>query len=81
MTYFSIDFTNKPLWEKTEVIRELEKLPENTLATIQWNINDDTLYGVSSLDPSVENPSDHGLIWHYEDAEKLLRSIRSQLKP
>jgi hypothetical protein len=81
MTYFSTDLRNKSLWEKTEVIRELEKLPENTLATIQWNINDDTLYAVSSLDPSVENPSDHGLIWHYEDAGKLLRSIRSQLKP
>lgn len=75
-TYFSKDLTNKSLWEKTEVIRELEKLPENTLATIQWNIDDDTLYGVSSLDLSVENPSDHGLIWHYEEAGKLLRSIR-----
>jgi hypothetical protein len=63
------------------VIADLERLPENTLATIQWNISDNTLYGVSSLDPSVVNPSDHGLIWHYEDAGKLLTSIRSQLKP
>jgi hypothetical protein len=74
-TYFNKNLEKAMTWEKSHVISELEKLPENTLATIQWNISDDSLYGVSSLDPSVENPSDHGLIWHYEDVGKLLRSI------
>jgi hypothetical protein len=78
-TYFSKNLQQKSLEDQFEVIRELEKLPENTLATIQWNISDDTLYGVSSLDPSVVNPSDEGLIWHYEKAGKLLNSILSQL--
>ena len=77
-TYFSTDLTNKSLWEKTEVIGELEKLPKNTLATIQWNIADDSLYGVSSLDLSVVNPSDDGLVWHYESAGKLLREIKGE---
>jgi hypothetical protein len=75
-TYFDKNINNKSLWEKTEVIKDLERLPKKTLATIQWNIHDDTLYGVSSLDPSVVNPSDHGLVWHYEEAEKLLREIK-----
>jgi hypothetical protein len=77
-TYFNKNISKATEWEKTEVFRELKKLPENTLATIQWNISDDSLYGVSSLDPSVENPSDHGLIWHYEDAGKLLREIKGE---
>ena len=79
MTYFSKNLSQSKDWEKTQVIEELEKLPKNTLATIQWNY-DDTLYGVSSLDPSVVNPSDNGYIWNYEPAGKLLADIQAHLE-
>ena len=78
-TYFSTNLKGKSLFAKTEVLRELAKLPENTLATIQWNTSDDELYSVSYLDPSITNPSDCGYIWTYYPAGELLELVIKSL--
>jgi hypothetical protein len=74
-TYFSTNLKQKSIFMQTEIIRELAKLPENTLATIQWDIDNDELYSVSYLDPSITNPSDHGYIWSYYPAGELLEEV------
>jgi hypothetical protein len=78
-TYFSTNLKGKSLYDKIEVFRELAKLPENTLATIQWNISDDTLYVVSSLDPTVKNASDEGHIWTFLSQNYLLEEVIKSL--
>jgi hypothetical protein len=78
-TYFSANLKQKSLFEQTEIIRELAKLPEDTLVTIQWN-SDDTLYGVSYLDPLITNTSDHGYIWSYYPAGILLEEVIKSLQ-
>ena len=79
-TYFSTNLKQKSLFEQTEIIRELAKLPEDTLATIQWNSDDDELYSVSYLDPSITNPSDDGYIWSYYPAGELLEEVIMSLQ-
>ncbi len=79
-TYFSTNLKNKSIFEQTEIIRELAKLPEDTLATIQWNIDNDELYSVSYLDPSITNPSDHGYVWTYFPAGQLLEEVIMSLQ-
>jgi hypothetical protein len=76
-TYFSTYLKDKSMSAKIEVIKELAKLSENTLATIQWNMSDDTLYTVSSLDPTVE--SDEGHIWTFLPANYLLEEVIKSL--
>lgn len=78
-TYFSKDLSGASIWEAQTIASELESIPSDCLATIQWNCQDDSLYGVSYLDESVTNPSDHGHIWHYEPASELLAEIKAQL--
>jgi hypothetical protein len=74
-TYFSANLKQKTIFEQTHIIRELAKLPEDTLATIQWNSADDELYSVSYLDSSITNTSDHGYIWTYLPAGQLLEEV------
>lgn len=78
-TYFSKNLSEASNWELQTIVNELAAIPENCLATIQWNSEDDSLYGVSYLDESVENASDRGYIWHYEPAGELLAEVRAQL--
>ena len=78
-TYFSKDFLRASKWELDSILDELEKIPVNSMTTIQWNSEDDSLYGVSYLNESVSNPSDHGYIWYYEPAGKLLAEVKAQL--
>jgi len=78
-TYFSTNLKGKSLFAKTEVIRELAKLPENTLATIQWDSEEDHLYSVSYLDESIDNASDNGYIWTYYPAGELLELVIKSL--
>ena len=78
-TYFSKDVSQASKWELDSILDELEKVPGNSMATIQWNSDDDSLYGVSYLDESVNNPSDHGYIWYYEPASELLAEVNAQL--
>lgn len=79
-TYFSKDISQAYDWEIKEILEQLSKIaPSDCLATIQWNEEDDSLYGVSYLDESVNNPSDHGYIWYYEPASQLLAEIQAQL--
>ena len=79
-TYFSTNLKNKSIFEQTQILRELAKLPEDTLATIQWDIDNDELYCVSYLDPSITNPSDHGYIWSYYPAGQLLEKVIMSLQ-
>jgi hypothetical protein len=79
-TYFSTNLKNKSILEQKIIIRELAKLPEDTLATIQWNSDDDELYSVSYLDPSTTNPNDHGYIWSYYPAGELLEEVIMSLQ-
>ena len=79
-TYFKKDISQAYDWEKEEILKDLLEIPSNCLATIQWNIEDDSLYGVSYLDESVENSSNHGYIWKYEPAGELLADIEAQLR-
>ncbi len=79
-TYFSTNLKNKSTFDQIEIIRELAKLPEDTLATIQWNTSDDELYSVSYLDPSITNPSDHGYVWTYLPAGQLLEEVIMSLQ-
>ena len=79
-TYFSTNLKNKFLFEQTEIIRELAKLPQDTLATIQWNSDDDELYSVTYLDPSITNASDGGYIWSYYPAGELLEEVIKSLQ-
>lgn len=78
-TYFSKNLSGASNWEVQTIVNELESIPSNGLATIQWNCDDDSLYGVSYLDESVDNASDHGYIWKYEPAGELLAEVRTQL--
>jgi hypothetical protein len=78
-TYFSKNLTGASNWEIQLVVSELASIPENCLATIQWNQSDDTFYGVSYLDESVINASDNGCIWYYEPVSDLLADIKAQL--
>lgn len=76
-TYFSKNIKNKSDYEKSEIYSELKAIPIGSFATIQWNCNDDTLYGVSYI--TCDNASDNGYIWHYEPIEILLEDIKAQL--
>ena len=76
-TYFSKDISRATAWEKKEILDALSRI-KDCLATIQWN-QDDSLYGVSYLDESVNNASDNGCIWYYEPASELLADIKAQL--
>ena len=78
-TYFSTNLKDKPMFVKIEVIRQLTKLSDNTLATIQWDMDTDDLYCISSLDPSVENASDQGHIWTFLPANYLLEKVIKDL--
>lgn len=75
-TYFCKNLSQASDWEKSEIIKKLEKCPKESLATIQWNY-DDSLYGISYV--TCENTSDEGLVWHYEPVESLLAEIKAQL--
>jgi hypothetical protein len=79
-TYFSKDFSQASKWELDSILDELEKISLNSITTIQWNSDDDSLYGVSYLDESVDNSSDHGYIWHYEPTCNLLAEVRAQIQ-
>ena len=78
-TYFSKDLSGASVWEMQTIVNDLASIPENCLATIQWNQSDDSLYGVSYLDESVDNASDNGCIWYYEPVSELLADIKAQL--
>jgi len=78
-TYFSKNLLGALNWEIQTIVNELKAIPLNCLATIQWNEDDDSLYGVSYLDESVDNASDNGCIWYYEPAGDLLADIQAQL--
>lgn len=78
-TYFNKDISQALDWEKKQILEDLMKIPSDCLATIQWNCEDDSLYGVSHLDQSVGNTSDNGYIWHYEFAGELLADVKAQL--
>ena len=80
-TYFSKDISQATAWEKKEIHKDLVKIKikGNCLATIQWNCDDDSLYGVSYLDESVNNASYNGCIWYYEPISQLLADIEAQL--
>jgi hypothetical protein len=78
-TYFSKNLTGASNWEIQTIASELASIPENCLATIQWNQSDDSLYGVSYLDDSILNASDNACIWYYEPASQLLADIQAQL--
>lgn len=79
-TYFSKDISQAYEWEVKEIVEELSKItPSDCLATIQWNCDDDSLYGVSYLDESVDNASNNGCIWYYEPAGELLAEVKAQL--
>ena len=79
-TYFNKNISQAYDWEKEEILKDLLEIPSNCLATIQWNIEDDSLYAVSYLDESVNNASDNGCIWHYEPVSQLLADIQAQLQ-
>jgi len=79
-TYFSTDISKAHDWEKKQILDVLSKIvPSDCLATIQWNCDDDSLYGVSYLDESVDNASNNGCIWYYEPACELLAEVKAQL--
>ena len=78
-TYFSKDISLATAREIKEIHEDLVKIKGNCLATIQWNCDNDSLYGVSYLDESVDNASDNGCIWYYEPASDLLADIQAQL--
>ena len=78
-TYFCKNISKAYDWEKKQILRDLTKIPKNCLTTIQWNCEDDSLYGVSYLNESVSNASDNGCIWYYEPASDLLADIQAQL--
>jgi hypothetical protein len=79
-TYFSKDLSKAKKWEKEAILSALLEDCKNGAwhSTIQWNCDTDSLYGVSSLE-EIENPSDNGLIWHYEPTFSLLQEIKNQL--
>ena len=78
-TYFSKNLNGASNWELQTIVNELSAIAPNCLATIQWNSDDDSLYGVSYLDESVDNASDRGYIWKYEPAGELLAEVKAQL--
>ena len=78
-TYFSKDLSGASVWEMQAIVNELASMPENCLATIQWNCDDNSFYGVSYLDESIDNASDRGYIWKYEPAGELLAEVKAQL--
>ena len=78
-TYFSKNISKAMDSEKKEILKDLVAIKGNCLATIQWNSEDNSLYGVSYLDESVINASDNGCIWYYEPVSDLLADIQAQL--
>lgn len=77
-TYYSANIKNKNSFEIETILDHLKNNSDN-LTTIQWNMDDDSLYTVSSLPEWITNSSDHGYIWHYEPASQLLAEIQAQL--
>ena len=77
-TYFSKNIAKSEAWEIETILNHLKNNSDN-LTTIQWNMDDDSLYTVSSLPEWINNSSDHGYIWHYEPASQLLAEIQAQL--